>query len=133
MASNTRKPSARCVTSPEALLRARALLDQIHVDDKILSYVLDLVFATRDPRAAGLDQLAPLILYGASPRASIALTQAARARAFLDGRGFVLPQDVRAVGHDVLRHRIITTYEAEAEGVRSEEIIDEVFARIRVP
>ena len=92
------------------------------------------MFATREPDGVpGSPELAPLILYGASPRASIALTQAARARAFLDGRGFVTPQDVKAVGMDVLRHRVITTYEAEAEGITSEDVIQQVFDTVPVP
>ncbi len=121
------------VTSPAQVLAARELLDSVRVDEKIVSYVIDLVFATREPGSAGLDDLEPLILYGASPRASIALTQAARARAFLEGRGFVTPHDVKSVGFDVLRHRVITTYEAEAEGVTSEQVIQRVFDTVPVP
>ncbi len=117
MASTTAVPSAKKVASPEQILAARELLDEIYVDEKVLGYVVDLVFATRNPAEAGLEALKPLILYGASPRASIALVQAARARAFLEGRGYVTPHDVKAVGLEVLRHRVITTYEAEAEGV----------------
>ena len=91
----------------------RAAVNAVFVDEKIKTYILDLVFATRDPEAAGL-KLAPLIAWGASPRATLALTQLARARALLRGRAFVVPEDVKAVGHDVLRHRILVTYEAEA-------------------
>jgi MoxR-like ATPase len=91
------------------------------------------VFATRRPTEAGLESLQPLILYGASPRASIALTQAARARAFLEGRGFVTPHDIKSVGMDVLRHRVITTYEAEAEGLTSVQVIQRVFDSVAVP
>ena len=133
MATNTRKPTVEAVADPEQILRAREVLDDVRVDEKIISYVVDLVFATREPEAAGLADLRPLILYGASPRASIALTQGARARAFLDGRGFVTPQDVKAVGMEVLRHRVITTYEAEAEGLKSEDVIQRVFDSVRVP
>ncbi len=133
MATTGHKPEVKQVASPEQLLAARALLDEVYVDDKILSFVVDLVFATRDPAAAGLPDLKPLILYGASPRASIALTQAARARAFLDGRGFVTPHDVKSIGMDVLRHRVITTYEAEAEGVTSVDVVRRVFDAVRVP
>ncbi|MBK8097129.1 MAG: AAA family ATPase [Planctomycetes bacterium] len=121
------------VTSPEALLRCRALLDTIYLDDKVKSYVVDLVFATRTPEAVGLSKLKPLILYGASPRASIALTRAARARAFLEGRGFVTPQDVKAIGYAVLRHRVLTTYEAEAEGIGSEQVLKQIFDTVPVP
>ena len=133
MASTSVTPAVRRVASPEQVLAARKLLDEIYVDEKVLSYVVDVVFATRDPAAAGLPKLAPLILYGASPRASIALTRAARARAFLEGRGFVTPQDVKAVGLDVLRHRVLTTYEAEAEGMTSVDVVKAVFDTVRVP
>ena len=133
MVGTTSVPTARAVTTPEAVLSARALLDEVYVDPKLLGYVVDLVFATRDPAAAGLDALKPLLLYGASPRASIALVRAARARAFMEGRGYVTPHDVKAVGMEVLRHRVITTYEAEAEGVTSEDIVREVFDNVRVP
>jgi MoxR-like ATPase len=121
------------VTSIEALMRCRALLDAIYLDDKVKRYVVDLVFATREPAQAGLGKLEPLILYGASPRASIALVRAARAHAFLQGRGFVTPQDVKAIGHAVLRHRVLTTYEAEAEGLTSEDVLRQVFDTVPVP
>ena len=133
MATTKGKPTVREVASPELLLEARALLDDVFVDDKILEYVLDLVFATRDPEQAGLPALKPQILYGASPRASIALVQASRARAFLEGRGYVTPHDIKSVGLDVLRHRVITTYEAEAEGLTSEDVVQSVFDAVRVP
>ncbi|MCA9319741.1 MAG: AAA family ATPase [Planctomycetes bacterium] len=133
MATYADKPVARCVASPEKVVAARRLLDEIYVDPKIVDYVVDLVFATREPAAAGLKELAPLILYGASPRASIALVQAARARALLDGRAYVIPQDLKSVGMEVLRHRVITTYEAEAEGLDSEALIRRVFDSVRVP
>ena len=133
MATNTAKPTAKTVTDPSYVMAARALVDEIYVDDKIVDYVIDLVFATRDPASRGLPDLKPIILYGASPRASIALTQAARARAFLDGRGFVTPHDIKSVGMEVMRHRVITTYEAEAEGVTSEEVVQQVFDSVRVP
>jgi MoxR-like ATPase len=133
MAATTSKPSVGRVASLAQVLAARELLDLVHVDDKVLAYVVDLVFATRRPKDAGLADLAAMILYGASPRASIALTRAARARAFLEGRGFVTPNDVKAVGMDVLRHRVITTYEAEAEGVTSANVIQRVFDTVAVP
>jgi len=120
-------------TTPEELLRMRQLLDTIYLDDKVKSYIVDLVFATREPAAVGLDKLGPMILYGASPRASLALARASRARAFLEGRGFVTPQDVKAVGAMVLRHRVLTTYEAEAEGITSEQVLQSVFDSVRVP
>ncbi len=121
------------MASPEQVLSARALLNEIFVDPKLRDYVVDLVFATRFPQAAGLESLAPLILYGASPRASLALVQAARARAFLQGRGFATPQDVKSVAPDVLRHRVLTTYEAEAEGIGSEQVIQRVLDTVPVP
>jgi len=133
MATTGRKPEARQVATPEQVLKARELLDDVYVDDKIRTYVVDVVCATRCPEEVGLESLKPLILYGASPRASIALTQAARARAFLDGRGFVTPQDVKTVAMDVLRHRVITTYEAEAEGLASVDVIQKVLDNVRVP
>jgi len=133
MAKTSEKPVVTAVARPEQVLAARELLDAVFVDPKIVSYVVDLVFATREPGAAGLAALAPLILYGASPRASIALVRAARARAMLDGRGFVTPHDIKTVGMEVLRHRVITTYEAEAEGLTSENVIQDVFDRVPVP
>ncbi|MBL8723933.1 MAG: AAA family ATPase [Planctomycetes bacterium] len=120
-------------TTPQELLRMRQLLDTIYLDDKVKGYIVDLVFATRRPEDVGLAKLKPLILYGASPRASLALARSARARAFLDGRGFVTPQDVKAVGTMVLRHRVLTTYEAEAEGVGSEQVLQTVFDTVKVP
>ena len=133
MARTSGTPVARRVASPEHVLAARALCDQVHVDEKILAYVVDLVFATRRPAEAGLARLAPMILYGASPRASIALVRAARARAFLEGRGYVTPHDVKAVALDVLRHRVLTTYEAEAEGLSSVQVVGTVLDTVRVP
>ncbi len=133
MMNTTNVPRGSAVASPEDVLRGRALLDEIHVDEKLLAYVVALVFATRRPAEAGLEALAPLILYGASPRASIALVRAARARALLDGRGYVTPHDVKRVGIEVLRHRVITTYEAEAEGIPSERVIQDVFDTVPVP
>jgi MoxR-like ATPase len=126
-------PEARRVATPERILAARKLLDSVRVEDLVVDYVVDIVAATRKPEDVGLASLKPLILYGASPRASIALTQAARARAFLDGRGYVTPHDVKRVGMDVLRHRVITTYEAEAEGVSSADVIQRVFDAVKVP
>jgi MoxR-like ATPase len=127
------QPVVRPVTTPEAIMQCRALLDTIYLDDKVVTYVVDLVFATRRPEECGLAKLKPLILYGASPRASLSLTRAARARAFLAGRGFVTPQDVKAVGYAVLRHRVLTTYEAEAEGIASEDVLRQVFDTVPVP
>ena len=133
MVKTTERPTISPVARPEQILAARLLLDEVFVDPKILAYVVDVVFATREPAAVGLEALVPLILYGASPRASIALVRAARARALLDGRGYVTPYDVKSVGMDVLRHRVITTYEAEAEGVTSEQVVQQVFDTVQVP
>jgi MoxR-like ATPase len=133
MATSAHQPPVRQVASPEQILAARQLMDQVYIDPKVRDYVVSLVFATREPAAAGLPNLATLILYGASPRASIAWVQAARARAFLRGRGYVTPQDVKSVGMNVLRHRVITTFEAEAEGLTSEHVIQTVFDTVAVP
>ena len=133
MASLSAQTEIGPVTTPAELLRMRGLLDTIYLDDKVKSYIVDLVFATREPAAVGLEKLQPLILYGASPRASLALARASRARAFLEGRGFVTPQDVKAVGTMVMRHRVLTTYEAEAEGVTSEEVLQQIFDTVAVP
>jgi MoxR-like ATPase len=133
MATSAHQPPVRQVASPEQILAARQLMDQVYIDPKVRDYVVSLVFATREPAAAGLPNLAPLILYGASPRASIAWVQAARAHAFLRGRGYVTPQDVKSVGMNVLRHRVITTFEAEAEGLTSEHVIQTVFDTVAVP
>ena len=133
MGSGGRLPPVKAATTPQAVLETRRILEAVYVDEKVKSYVVDLVFATRDPGQVGLAKLKPLILYGASPRASLALTRAARAKAFMDGRGFVTPQDVKAVGFPVLRHRVLTSYEAEAEGVTSEQILREIFDHVPVP
>lgn len=123
----------RAVMDPEKLLNLRNLMNQIYVDEKVKEYVLNLVFATREPAQYKLEQLKPLIAYGASPRASIMLTKAAKAHAFLRGRGYVTPDDVKQIGPDVLRHRIITTYEAEAEETKSDDIVKKIFDQIEVP
>jgi len=132
MAVTRGEPTVKAVVTPDEILAARDLVDQVYVDDKIKDYIVSLVFATREPQAQGLD-LAPLIQYGASPRATIALTLASKANAFLNGRGYVTPQDVKTIGPDVLRHRVIVTYEAEAEDVDSDEIVRRVFDGVPVP
>jgi len=126
-------PHVHKVVSPNALLRAREVMHGIYMDEKIEQYILDLVFATRSPNEYGLKSLAPLINYGASPRASIAMAQASRALAFLRRRGYVVPEDVRAIAADVLRHRIGLSYEAEAENVTPEDIIGKVLNSVEVP
>ncbi len=126
-------PQVQQTVSVKDLLKARKLVEQIYVDEKMQNYIVDLVFATREPEAAGLKELKPLIAYGASPRATLGLTTAAKALAFLSGRGFITPEDVKTVGPDVLRHRIIVTYEAEAEQVTPENIVQSVFDGVEVP
>ena len=121
------------VVTPSELLEARKVIGQIYVAEKVKDYIVDVVFATREPQKHGLKDLAPLIEFGASPRASIALNLAARAHAFLRHRGYVTPEDVKAVGPDVLRHRVVLTYEADAEEVTSEQIVRRVFEVVEVP
>lgn len=126
-------PRIENVITTDDLIRARSVADEIYVDDKIKDYIVDLVLATRDPEAYGLDDLRALIEFGGSPRASIALTRAAKAHAFLRHRGYVTPEDVKAIGMDVLRHRVLVTYEAEAEEIDSEEIARQIFDHVEVP
>ncbi len=121
------------VVSIQEVLSARDLTRQIYMDEKIEQYILDIVFATRKPEKYNLEKLKPLISYGASPRGSINLGLAAKAQAFLNRRGFVIPEDVRSISKDVLRHRIGLTYEAEAENVKVEDVIDDVIKQINVP
>lgn len=121
------------VMNPEDILRIRKLVDKIYIDDRVKEYILDIVFATRNPENYKLKELKPLISYGASPRATINLTRAAKAHAFLKGRSYVTPEDVKQIGMDVLRHRVLITYEAEAEEVRSEDIVNKIFDLIEVP
>jgi MoxR-like ATPase len=120
------------VLGPDDVVKARKLVDQIYVDDRVSSYIVDLVIATREPETYGIEAK-HLIQYGGSPRASINLTLAAKANAFLSGRGYVTPQDVKDIAHDVLRHRVILTYEAEAEEIRSVDIIDSILSEVKVP
>ena len=121
------------VVSPKEILSARDVVRQVYMDEKIERYILDIVFATRDPKQFKLNKLAPLIGYGASPRASIALALASRAHAFIKRRGYVIPEDVRAICPDVLRHRVAVTYEAEAEEITSEHVVTEILNQVEVP
>ena len=121
------------VISPEEILRARHLLTEVYIDEKIEKYILDIVFATRNPKLFGLNNLAELINYGASPRATINLALGAKAMAFIKRRGYVIPEDVRAICLDVLRHRVAVTYEAEAEEITSENVIQEILNKVVVP
>ena len=125
-------PRARPIIAPERILGAQRTVNRIYMDEKVKDYILDLVFATREPEKYKLD-VKHLIAYGASPRASVYLAKASRAHAFLRGRGYVTPEDVKAIGMDVLRHRVITTYEAEAESMTSEDVLQRIFDVVEVP
>jgi len=121
------------VLEPETILAAREMIAGLYMDQKVVDYIVDLVRATRDPGLVGLNDLKPLVAFGGSPRASIALAQAARAHAFLRERNYVVPEDVRALAADVLRHRIVLTFEAEAEDVTTDEVVTRVLGAVRVP
>ena len=121
------------VVTLDEILKARELVKTVYMDEKIENYILDIIFATRYPDRFGLGHLSPLISFGSSPRGSINLATAAKVYAFIKRRGYVIPEDVRAVVHDVLRHRIGITYEAEAENVTSEDIINKIVNEIEVP
>jgi MoxR-like ATPase len=121
------------VTTPEQIAHARSVINQIYIDEKIRDYIINLVQATRDPKAYGMADMADFIEYGASPRASIYLNMAARAHAFLRRRGYVTPEDIKAIGADVLRHRVILTYEAEAEEITAEQVVRKLFDHVEVP
>jgi MoxR-like ATPase len=127
------KIAVKAVVHPHEILSARSIVNEIYVDDKLKNYILDLVFATRFPDRYRMESLKTSIAYGASPRATLCLTQAAKAYAFLQGRGYVTPEDVKSVGPDVLRHRLLLTYEAEAENINSEDIVQKLFAAVEVP
>ena len=131
--SSHQKLTVNTNVTPEMIMRARQVTDGIYVDEKIKNYIVNLVFATREPKEAGLEKLASFIAYGASPRATIFLTQAAKAYAFLNGRGYVTPEDIKAIGLDVLRHRVLLTYEAEAENVTADQIVKQIFEAVDVP
>jgi len=127
------QPSISQVASIEEIQQARSLVRTIYMDEKIEGYILDIVFATRQPGKFRLEKLSPLISYGGSPRASINLALAAKAHAFIHKRGYVIPDDVRSMARDVMRHRIGLTYEAEAENVNAEHVVDEILKTIQVP
>lgn len=127
------EPKPDPVVLPKDIVKARAVVEEIYIDPKIEQYIVDIVFATREPKKYGLDELESLIAYGASPRASIYLAKVAKAHAFLSRRGYVTPEDVRAIAMDVLRHRVIVTYEAEAEEVTPEDVVRKVLNKIEVP
>jgi len=121
------------VITTDDILKGRELVRKVYIDDALKQYIVNIVFATREPAAFGLAKLEDLIQFGASPRASIYLNMAARANAFMNHRGYVIPEDVKSVGMDVLRHRVIPTYEAEAEELTSEDIVQQIFDAVDVP
>lgn len=131
--TGTEIPSAAPVISRDEIVKARSVVSSVYIDERIKDYIIDLVFASREPENYNLANLKTLIAYGASPRATIYLTVAAKAYAFLRRRGYVTPEDVKAIGPDILRHRIIVTYEAEAEEMTSEDVIKQIFDEVEVP
>ena len=136
MISTMEAPTVQATMTLDELSAARRTVNEIYIDDKLKDYIVSLVQATRDPGSAGVKwsmDMAKMIDFGASPRASLALARAARANAFLEGRGFVTPSDIKMIGMDVLRHRVMISYEAEAEGITSEDLVQEVFDRIAIP
>ena len=130
---NALKSNIQALITPQEIVEVRELVNKIYVDEKIERYIVDIVFATRFPSDYGLNDLSSIISFGASPRASISLARAARAYAFLKNRGYVIPEDVRAVSHDVLRHRIGLSYEAEANNISADEVISEILDKNAVP
>jgi MoxR-like ATPase len=131
--SSTGMPKPQRILKPEDIIRARQVVREVYMDEKIEQYIVDIVFATRNPKDYKLQKFEPLISYGGSPRASISLAIASKAYAFIKRRGYVIPEDVRAVCQDVLRHRIGLTYEAEAENITTEDIINEILNTVEVP
>lgn len=126
-------PVAQQILKAESILNARELVKEVYMDEKIEQYIIDIVFSTRYPKEYGLDKFADMISFGGSPRASISLAKAAKAYAFIQRRGYVIPEDVRAICHDVLRHRVGLTYEAEAENISTEDIITEILNQVEIP
>jgi MoxR-like ATPase len=135
MDRNTGAPRAlvQKVVTPQDIIRARSVLRQVYVDEKVKEYIVNITFATREPEKYGLAELKDLIAYGGSPRATIYLNLGAKAHAFVRGRGYVTPEDVKAVGPDILRHRVLCTYEAEAEEITPDDIVQKVFNAVEVP
>jgi len=125
--------TASKVVTPEDIIKARNVVRSIYIDDKVKEYIINLIFASREPEKYGLGNLKSLIAFGASPRATIYLNLAAKAHAFLKGRGYITPEDIKAIGPDVLRHRILVTYEAEAEEINSDDIVSKIFDAVEVP
>ncbi|MFT5169829.1 MAG: MoxR-like ATPase [Candidatus Omnitrophota bacterium] len=133
MAFTNTKFDVQQVITPQDLLKARTVVDEIYMDEKVQKYIVDIVDATRNPSVYGIDSIKGLLQYGCSPRATINLAVAARAYAFIQGRGYVTPQDVKSIGVDVMRHRMVTSYEAEAEEITAEEIVKCIFDEVEVP
>lgn len=131
--SKAEMPKANAILKPEEIIRAKEVVRKVYMDEKIENYIIDIVFATRNPKDYGLNQFEQLIDFGASPRASINLAKAAKAYAFIKRRGYVIPEDVRAICKDVMRHRIGLTYEAEAENITTEDIVTEILNKVEVP
>ncbi len=131
--SKAEMPMANTILKPEEIIRAKEVVRKVYMDEKIENYIIDIVFATRNPKDYGLNQFEQLIDFGASPRASINLAKAAKAYAFIKRRGYVIPEDVRAICKDVMRHRIGLTYEAEAENITTEDIVTEILNKVEVP
>jgi len=129
----SKQPEIKSVVSPKDIIKARNVIGEVYMDEKIEQYIIDIVFATRNPQKYDMEKLQNMISYGGSPRASINLALASKAYAFIKRRGYVIPEDVRAICHDVMRHRIGLTYEAEAENITTEDIINEVLNTIEVP
>jgi MoxR-like ATPase len=132
-ATSGMRPDVQTVVDASRLLQARKVVEDILIDDKLKQYIVDLVFATREPKAHGLGDMAEFITFGASPRATIFLTQAAKAHAFLRHRAFVIPEDIKAIALDVLRHRVVLSYQAEAENLTSDDVVQRVLDRVPVP
>ena len=130
---NGYRPPISSVVTPQEVKEAQAIVEKIYIDEKIENYIVDIVFASREPQKYGLGDLNDIIAYGASPRASISLAKASKAYAFLKGRGYVIPEDVRAICHDVMRHRIGLTYEAEANNIGADEVITNILDKVQVP
>lgn len=126
-------PQVSAVVTPTQILDAKKVVDEVYMDEKIKDYIIDVVFATREPGKYGMDEMTRFIEYGASPRASIALSSAAKAHAFLRHRGYVTPEDIKSIGPDILRHRVSVTYEAEAEELTSEDVVRRIFDTVEVP
>ncbi|KAA3637211.1 MAG: MoxR family ATPase, partial [Calditrichaeota bacterium] len=131
--TSNEKVTIERIISTEDIIKARETVRGIYIDDKVKEYIINIIFASREPEKYGLAEIKDLISFGASPRATIYLNLAAKAHAFLKGRGYVTPEDIKAIGHDVLRHRILITYEAEAEEISSDNIVSKIFDAIEVP